>query len=68
MKQLKITTTASAIVTLDGLDINDVIRQAADLAHEVLEELSIYRQRHDLDPDTFSCEGSCCAFLDLIDD
>jgi hypothetical protein len=68
MKQLKITTTASAIVTLDGLDINEVIQQAADLAHEVLEELSIYRQQHDLDSDNFSCEASCCAFLDLIDD
>lgn len=68
MKQLKIVATASAIVTFDGLDINDVIQQAADLAHEVLEELSIYRQEHDLDSDTFSCEGSCCAFLDLIDD
>ena len=68
MKQLKVTTTASSVVTLDGLDINDVIKQAADLAHEVLEELSIYRQRHDLDSDFFSCEASCCAFLDLIDD
>jgi len=45
-----------------------VIKKAADLAHEVLEELSIYRQRNDLDPLTFSCEGSCCEFLDLIDD
>lgn len=68
MKQLKVTTTASAIVTLDGLDINNVIKQAADLAHEVLEELSIYRQRNDLNSDTFGCEASCCAFLDLIDD
>lgn len=68
MKQLKVTTTVSSIVSLDGLDINDVIQQAADLAHEVLEELSIYRQSHNLDSDTFSCEGSCCAFLDLIDD
>lgn len=68
MKQLKVTTTASAILTLDGLDINDVIKQAADLAHEVLEELSIYRQRNNLDSGTFICEGSCCAFLDLIDD
>jgi len=67
MKQLKITTTADAVVTLDGLDINEVIKKAADLAHEVLEELSIYRQENDLD-DTFSCEGSCCEFLDLIDD
>lgn len=68
MKQLKVTTTASAIVTLDGLDINEVIKQAADLAHEVLEELSIYRQRNDLESDIFSCEASACAFLDLIDD
>lgn len=68
MKQLKVTTTASAIITLDGLDVNDVIKQAADLAHEVLEELSIYRQRNDLDSDIFSCEASACAFLDLIDD
>lgn len=68
MKQLKITTTASAVVTLDGLNVDDVIRRAADLAHEVLEELSIYRQHHDLDPLTFACEGSCCEFLDFIDD
>ena len=68
MKQLKITTTSSAIVTLDGLDVDDVIKKAADLAHEVLEELSIYKQRNDLDSDTFTCEGSCCAFLDLIYD
>ena len=66
MKQLKVNT--SALVTLDGLDVNEVIRRAADLAHEVLEDLSIYRQKHDLDPDTFNCEASCCAFLDLIDD
>lgn len=35
MKQLKVTTTASAIVTLDGLDVDDVIRKAADLAHGI---------------------------------
>lgn len=68
MKQLKVTTTASATVTLDGLDVDDVIRQAAALAHEVLEELSVYRQRHDLKSDTFSCEVSCCKFLNLIGD
>lgn len=67
MKQLKVITTASTTVTLDGLDINDVIKKAVDLAHEVLEELSIYRQRNDLD-DIFTCESSCCEFLNLIDD
>ena len=64
MKKIDIDTTTK--VTLDGLDINEVLREAADLAHEVLEELSIYRQRNNLDP--FDCEGSCCKFLDLIGD
>ena len=68
MKTLKVTTTASAIVTLDGLDVEDVIQKAADLAHHVLEELSIYRQEHDLDCFTFSCEADACEFLDMIDD
>ena len=68
MKRLKVVTNASTIVTLDGLDVDDIIKKAVDLAHEVLEELSIYRQRNDLDSDTFTCEGSCCEFLDLIDD
>lgn len=68
MKQLKVETKASAIVTLDGLDIDMVIRKAASLAHFVLEELSIYRQEHDLDSETFSCEAEACEFLDMIDD
>lgn len=68
MKTLKVTTTASAIVTLDGLNIDDVIQKAADLAHHVLEELSIYRQENGLESDTFSCEADACDFLDLIDD
>lgn len=67
MKRLKIETTASALVTLDGLDIDEVIREAAYLAHEVLEELSIYRQRNGID-DFFDCEGTACKFLDMIDD
>lgn len=67
MKRLKITAEASTVVTLDGLDIDDVIKEAANLAHHVLEELSIYRQENDID-DTFDCEGEACAFLDLIDD
>ena len=67
MKKLNVITTASATVTLDGLDIDNVIEQAANLAHLALEELSIYRQRNEID-DTFECEGEACAFLDLIDD
>ena len=67
MKKLNVITTVSATVTLDGLDIDNVIEQAANLAHLVLEELSIYRQRNEID-DIFECEGEACAFLDLIDD
>ena len=68
MKKLKVTTTTSAIVTLDGLDLDAVLKQASDLAHSVLEELSIYCQRNGLESDTFSCMADACEFLDLIDD
>ncbi len=69
MKQLKIETTTKSTteVTLDGLDIEEVIRKAADLAHYLLEELSMYRQENGIE-DFFACEGEACAFLDLIDD
>ena len=67
MKTLRIETKASSVVTLDGLDVKDVIKQAADLAHHVLEELSIYRQENNLDTE-FYFEGEACEFLDLIDD
>jgi len=66
MKQLKVTTTTE--VTLDGLDIGSVLKRAANLAHSVLEELSVYRQRNGLESDIFSCEADACAFLDLIGD
>jgi len=66
MKKLDIKTITT--VTLDGLDIQSVLNEAANLAHEVLEELSIYRQRNNLDPFEFNCEGSCCKFLNLIGD
>lgn len=55
------------MVTLDGLDVDKVIEQAAQLAHLVLEELSMYRQENGIE-DFFSCEAEACSFLDLIDD
>jgi hypothetical protein len=67
MKTLRIETKASSLVTLDGLNVEDVIKQAADLANHVLEELSIYRQENNLDIE-FYCEGEACEFLDLIYD
>ena len=68
MKYFNIETECTAKVRVNGKEINEVLSMAADLAHEVLEELSIYRQQNKLDPLTFSCEGSCCAFLDAIGD
>jgi hypothetical protein len=68
MYNLKVKTTTETEVTYNGKPVYEVLKMAADLAHEVLEELSIYRQENDLDPLTFRCEGSCCEFLDLIED
>lgn len=68
MSPLKIKTTTKTDVTINGCEIHEVLYAATDFAHHVLEELSIYRQRNDLDPLTFDCEGEACAFLDLIGD
>lgn len=66
MKDIIIKAEISA--TIDGKSVYKVLRAAADLAHEVLEELSVYRQENNLDSDIFSCEASACAFLDMVDD
>ena len=55
--------------TINSYEIHEVIKAAANLAHDVLEELSIYRQRNGIDdPCFFDCEGEACKFLDMIDD
>lgn len=68
MRYFKIETECVAKVSVNGKEINEILSMAADLAHEVLEELSIYRQQNNLDSDAFGCEGSACAFLDAIGD
>lgn len=68
MRYFKIETECVAKVSVNGKEINEILSMAADLAHEVLEELSIYRQQNNLDSDAFCCEGSACAFLDAIGD
>ena len=68
MRPLHIKTTTETDVTINGCEIHEVLDAAADFAHHVLEELSIYRQRNDLDPLTFDCEGEACVFLDMIGD
>lgn len=68
MEQVKIQTTTKTEVTLNGHRIEDVLIAAKLLAHELLMELSTYRQRNNLDEFTFDCEGSACEFLDMIGD
>ena len=65
MKPIAYKTTATA--TINGKDVADIIRMAADLAHSVLEELSVYRQRNDI-VEVFKFEGEACEFLDMIGD
>lgn len=65
MKPIAYKTTATA--TINGKDVADIIRMAADFAHSVLEELSVYRQRNEIVED-FKCEGEACEFLDMIGD
>ena len=68
MKGLKIKNIVTTEVTLNEHSIEDIIHAAKELAHEVLEELSVYRQRNELDILPFDCEGSACKFLDMIGD
>ena len=67
MKGLKIKNIVTTEVTLNEHCIENIIYAAKELAHEVLEELSVYRQRNELDIN-FDCEGSACKFLDMIGD
>lgn len=55
-------------IKVGDVPLDDVLQKAIDLAHFVLEELSIYRQHNNLESDVFSCEGEACAFLDMIGD
>ena len=68
MSTLKIETEVKAVATVNGQSAEHVIEEAAALAHAVLEELSIWRQQHDMEDDFFSCEAHACQFLDLIGD
>lgn len=64
----KINVKTETSVFVGNVPIDDVLEAARFLAHEVLEELSIYRQEHNLDPLEFDVEGTACEFLDLIGD
>ncbi len=68
MKQpLEITTKTTVEVRYNSLPVPEIIADAIDLAHYVLEELSIYRQEHGIE-DFFGCEGGATEFLDKVGD
>lgn len=68
MNGLKVIVKTETSVKIGDKDAYEILDAACDLAHHVCEELSVYRQRHDLDPLTFDVEGEACQFLDLIGD
>ena len=45
MESIKIKSTVDTEVTMNGYSIEDILYSAKELAHEVLEELSVYRQK-----------------------
>ena len=57
-------------ITYRGIPVMEIIKDACDLAHEALEDMSVYRQRHDIDQswELGSLEADCCRFLDKLGD
>ena len=54
-----------------GIPVMDIINEARRLAHCALEDLSIYRQRNNIDQSEWELgclEGEFCEFLDKIKD
>ncbi|MBQ6286244.1 MAG: hypothetical protein IJK73_01125 [Bacteroidales bacterium] len=68
MKQpIEIITKTSIEVKYNGLPASEVISEAIDLAHQVLIDLSIYRQEHGIE-EHFDIEGWATEFLDKVGD
>lgn len=59
-------------ITYRDIPVMEIIKDACDLAHEALEDMSVYRQEHDIDgPDNWELgyiEGRFCQFLDKLGD
>ena len=60
----------STTVSLNGHDIDDVLKLAVDMAHTALEEISHLRQegRTIGETEDLCCEGMACRFLDMVGD
>jgi hypothetical protein len=70
MNALNINTKTEVIteVKVGDVPIYDVLSEAKALAHNVLFEISIFKQKHNIEDYDFKFEADCCKFLDLIGD
>lgn len=70
MNPLNINTKIEAVTELKvgSIPINDILTEAKALAHQVLEEISIFKQTHNFEDVDFQFEADCCNFLEMIGD
>lgn len=70
MNPLNINTKIEAVTELKvgSIPINDILTEAKALAHQVLEEISIFKQMHNFEDVNFQFEADCCNFLEMIGD
>ena len=70
MNALNINTKTEVIteVKVGDVPIYDVLAEAKALAHSVLFEISIFKQKNNIEDYDFKFEADCCRFLDLIGD
>lgn len=70
MNALNINTKTEVIteVKVGDVPIYDVLTEAKALAHNVLFEISVFKQKNNIEDYDFKFEADCCKFLDLIGD
>lgn len=70
MNALNINTKTEVIteVKLGDVPIYDVLAEAKALAHNVLFEMSVFKQKNNIEDYDFKFEAECCRFLELIGD
>ena len=70
MNALNINTKTEVVteVKVGDVPIYDVLSEAKELAHNVLFEISVFKQKNNIEDYDFKFEADCCKFLDLIGD
>ena len=70
MNELNINTKTEVIteVKVGDVPIYDVLSEAKALAHNVLFEISVFKQKNNIEDYDFKFEAECCNFLDMIGD